>query len=352
MSVRVGINGFGRIGRQSLKALIERAPDIEVVAVNDIVDVADERAPVQARLHLRRLSRARSSTPTTRSSSTATRSRSSRSRDPSQLPWGDLGVDIVIESTGLFTDADEGPRAPRRRRQEGAHQRPGQEGGRHDRPRRERRRPTTRPSTTSSATPAAPRTAWRPAAKVVHDSVDHRARPDEHDPLVHQRPAHPRRRPQGPAPRPRRRPEHHPDHDRRREGARPRDPRSQGQVRRLQPARPDPDRLGRRLHRRARAGRPRVEELNAAFRAAAAGPDEGDPRRQRRAARLDRLPRRHPLLDHRQRLAPWSSAATSSRSSPGTTTSGATAAASPTSSSSSPSGSDRRRESVCSDTPR
>ncbi|MCU0483949.1 MAG: glyceraldehyde 3-phosphate dehydrogenase N-terminal domain-containing protein, partial [Chloroflexi bacterium] len=40
MSVRVGINGFGRIGRQSLKALIERTPEVEVVAVNDIVDVA------------------------------------------------------------------------------------------------------------------------------------------------------------------------------------------------------------------------------------------------------------------------------------------------------------------------
>ena len=39
MTVRVGINGFGRIGRQSLKALIERAPDVEVVAVNDLVDV-------------------------------------------------------------------------------------------------------------------------------------------------------------------------------------------------------------------------------------------------------------------------------------------------------------------------
>ena len=40
MTVRVGINGFGRIGRQSLKALIERAPDVEVVAVNDLVDTA------------------------------------------------------------------------------------------------------------------------------------------------------------------------------------------------------------------------------------------------------------------------------------------------------------------------
>ena len=39
MTVRVGINGFGRIGRQSLKAIIERAPDLEVVAVNDLVDV-------------------------------------------------------------------------------------------------------------------------------------------------------------------------------------------------------------------------------------------------------------------------------------------------------------------------
>ena len=65
MAVRVGINGFGRIGRQSLKALIERAPEVEVVAVNDLVETVTERAPVQARLDLRRLSRARSTTPRT-----------------------------------------------------------------------------------------------------------------------------------------------------------------------------------------------------------------------------------------------------------------------------------------------
>ncbi len=59
MTVRVGINGFGRIGRQSLKALIERTPDVEVVAVNDLVDTAKQRAAVQARLDLRRLSRHR-----------------------------------------------------------------------------------------------------------------------------------------------------------------------------------------------------------------------------------------------------------------------------------------------------
>ena len=40
MTVRVGINGFGRIGRQSLKAMLERAPDVEVVAVNDLIDTA------------------------------------------------------------------------------------------------------------------------------------------------------------------------------------------------------------------------------------------------------------------------------------------------------------------------
>ena len=65
MAVRVGINGFGRIGRQSLKALIERTPDVEVVAVNDLVDTSHERPAVQARLDVRRLSRAPSTTPTT-----------------------------------------------------------------------------------------------------------------------------------------------------------------------------------------------------------------------------------------------------------------------------------------------
>ena len=105
MTVRVGINGFGRIGRQSLKAIIERAPDVEVVAVNDLVDVSmnallfkhdstygtfpgevshtDDSIVVDGR-EIKVLQIA----------------------DPAQLPWKDLGVDIVIESTGRFTDAD------------------------------------------------------------------------------------------------------------------------------------------------------------------------------------------------------------------------------------------------------
>ncbi len=105
MSVRVGINGFGRIGRQSLKALIERAPGVEVVAVNDIVDV-----PTNALLFKH---------DSTYGSFTGEVSHTEDSivvdgrvirvlqvADPAQLPWKEMGVDIVIESTGRFTDAD------------------------------------------------------------------------------------------------------------------------------------------------------------------------------------------------------------------------------------------------------
>ncbi len=104
MTVRVGINGFGRIGRQSLKALIERAPDVEVVAVNDLVDTAlnallfkhdstygaypgtvdhtDDALIIDGR-EIKVL----------------------KEKDPAALPWRELGVDLVLESTGLFTDA-------------------------------------------------------------------------------------------------------------------------------------------------------------------------------------------------------------------------------------------------------
>jgi len=105
MTTRVGINGFGRIGRQALKAIIERSPELEVVAVNDIVDVAtnallfkhdstygafggtvehtDDAIVVDGRVI-----------------------RSLMVSNPAELPWRDMGVDIVIESTGRFTDAD------------------------------------------------------------------------------------------------------------------------------------------------------------------------------------------------------------------------------------------------------
>jgi glyceraldehyde 3-phosphate dehydrogenase len=105
MSVRVGINGFGRIGRQSLKALIERAPDAEVVAVNDLVDV-----PTNALLFKHDSTYGAYPGEVSHTADSIVvdgrEIRVLKVADPAQLPWKDLGVDIVIESTGLFTDAD------------------------------------------------------------------------------------------------------------------------------------------------------------------------------------------------------------------------------------------------------
>ena len=105
MPVRVEINGFGRIGRQSLKALIERTPDAEVVAVNDIVDV-----PTNALLFKHDSTYGAYPGEVSYTADAIVvdgrEIRVLQVADPSQLPWKDLGVDIVIESTGRFTDAD------------------------------------------------------------------------------------------------------------------------------------------------------------------------------------------------------------------------------------------------------
>ena len=105
MTTRVGINGFGRIGRQSLKALIERAPGRRGRRGQRPRRRRDERPPVQARLDLRRVP-GRCPAPATRSIIIDGREiKILAERDPAALPWGDLGVDIVLESTGIFTDA-------------------------------------------------------------------------------------------------------------------------------------------------------------------------------------------------------------------------------------------------------
>jgi glyceraldehyde 3-phosphate dehydrogenase len=105
MSVRVGINGFGRIGRQTLKALIERAPEVEVVAVNDIVDVA-----MNALLFKHDSTYGAFAGEVSHTEDAIVVDgrviKVLQIKDPATLPWGDLGVDIVVESTGLFTDAD------------------------------------------------------------------------------------------------------------------------------------------------------------------------------------------------------------------------------------------------------
>ncbi len=105
MSTRIGINGFGRIGRQTLKAILERHPDaLEVVAINDL-------APTATNAHLFRYDSTygRYDGVVTSGEGTITvdghEIKAFSERDPAALPWGDLAVDIVIESTGIFTDA-------------------------------------------------------------------------------------------------------------------------------------------------------------------------------------------------------------------------------------------------------
>ena len=105
MAIRVGINGFGRIGRQSLKALIERAPDVEVVAINDLVDTE-----MNALLLKHDSTYGAYPGPVDHTADAiivdGREIKVLKEEDPAALPWGAMGVDIVLESTGIFTDAD------------------------------------------------------------------------------------------------------------------------------------------------------------------------------------------------------------------------------------------------------
>lgn len=103
--MRIGINGFGRIGRNFTKALIERHPNVEIVAVNDLTSAAECA-------HLFKYD----SNYGTFAGDVGVdgdtilidkrRVKVLAERDPGKLPWKDLGADVVIESTGLFTDAE------------------------------------------------------------------------------------------------------------------------------------------------------------------------------------------------------------------------------------------------------
>ncbi len=106
MTIRVGINGFGRIGRQSLKAILERYPrDIEVVAINDLTDTKTNAHLLKYDSTYGRFPGEVEATP----EALIVNGHSIKvfsQRDPAQIPWGSQGIDLVIESTGFFTDAD------------------------------------------------------------------------------------------------------------------------------------------------------------------------------------------------------------------------------------------------------
>ena len=328
MTTRVGINGFGRIGRQSLKALIERAPDIEVVAVNDLVD-----AEMNALLFKHDstygaydgdVERGR----LVRSSSTGARSRSSPRRTRRRCRG----------ATSASTSSSSRPASSPTRRRPGPTSTPAP-GRSSSAPRRRAR--TSRSSSASTSDQLRPRdpphhqqrlcttNCLAPVAKVVHDlfGIEQGLMNTIHSYTNDQRILDVA----------------HKDPRRARSAGQNIIPTTTGAAKAL--ALVIPELKGKFDGFCLRVPTPTVcvvdfaatvsrdtsvEELNDAFRTAAAGPLEGHPRRLGRAARLDRLPGRLALVDRRRRLRRWSSAATWSRSSPGTTTSGATAAAWPT----------------------
>jgi glyceraldehyde 3-phosphate dehydrogenase len=102
VTIRVGINGFGRIGRNYFRALLEQGADIEIVAVNDLGDTATTAHLLKYDTILGRLKAEVSHTADTITVDGHTIKVLSE-RNPADIPWGELGVDIVIESTGIFT---------------------------------------------------------------------------------------------------------------------------------------------------------------------------------------------------------------------------------------------------------
>ncbi|WP_369033709.1 MULTISPECIES: type I glyceraldehyde-3-phosphate dehydrogenase [Streptomyces] len=102
MTIRVGINGFGRIGRNYFRALLEQGADIEIVAVNDLGDTATTAHLLKYDTILGRLKAEVSHTADTITVDGKTIKVLSE-RNPADIPWGELGVDVVIESTGIFT---------------------------------------------------------------------------------------------------------------------------------------------------------------------------------------------------------------------------------------------------------
>jgi glyceraldehyde 3-phosphate dehydrogenase len=105
MAVRVGINGFGRIGRLVVRAALKRKADVEFVAANDVTDAA-------TLAHLLQYDSVHGTWPeeiTAEGDAIKVSGKTIRIlkvKDPAELPWKDLKVDVVLEATGLFTDRD------------------------------------------------------------------------------------------------------------------------------------------------------------------------------------------------------------------------------------------------------
>jgi glyceraldehyde 3-phosphate dehydrogenase len=102
--LKVGVNGFGRIGRNFLRASLESGANFEIVAINDLTDNATLAHLLKYDSILGRLNKPVTHTDTTITVAGKTITVSAE-RDPANIPWGKLGVDVVVESTGIFTKA-------------------------------------------------------------------------------------------------------------------------------------------------------------------------------------------------------------------------------------------------------
>lgn len=106
MTIRVGVNGFGRIGRNFWRAARAAGSEVEIVAVNDLTDNATLAHLLKYDTVMGKLDEdVEVGSDNIRVGNTTIKTLAER--DPAKLPWGDLGVDVVIESTGIFTKAED-----------------------------------------------------------------------------------------------------------------------------------------------------------------------------------------------------------------------------------------------------
>ena len=291
MPVRVGINGFGRIGRNVFRAAYERRRRHRVAGGQRSRRPQDDRPSAQVRLDLRPVPGRGRGDRHRASSRRPARSGCWPSAIPAALPWGELGAEVVIESTGLFTDRENAAK----HLEAGA-----------------KKVVISAPATDPDVTVAlgvnfdeAYDRDQPPGdlQRVVHDQLPgpgregaaghgrDQARADDHDPRLHGRPAAAGHAPPRPAPGPGGGDQPDPRLDRRREGDRPGDPRAQRQAPRVRGARAGAHRQRRRPDGR---GQPRDHRR---------GDQRGDEGRGRQRpaegpAGLHRGPDR--LLRHRQ----------------------------------------------------
>ena len=157
MTIKIGINGFGRIGRMVFRAAVQNFADIEIVGINDLLE-PDYLAYMLKYDSVHGRFKGDVAVDGNTLVVNGKKIRLTAVKDPAELKWGEVGADIVVESTGLFLTKETGAEAPRRRRQEGHHVGAAARTTRRCSSTASTTRPT--PARPSSPTPAAPPTAW------------------------------------------------------------------------------------------------------------------------------------------------------------------------------------------------